>query len=179
MNQNPLRRHLIRFLDLPDPTIVNPRRLTKERSAEVCGQCHAFALLPGGFHDGNWPNFRSGKKLDQYFTVSDSTVSNAENMFWPDGSARTGGREYNSMVLSGCFRKGEMTCLSCHALHGSEPKDQIEPFMNGDKACLQCHAQIGEKIARHTFHEPESSGSRCLNCHMPYTTYWERSEPIS
>ncbi len=171
VHQNPLYRHLMRILDLPDPNIVNPRRLTKERSAEVCGQCHAWALLPGGFYGGKWQRFRSGKKLEQHFTLLDSTVSNADNMFWPDGSARAGGREYNSMILSGCFTNGEMTCVSCHALHGNEPKDLIEPFMNGDRSCLQCHAEVGGNITRHTFHEPESSGSRCLNCHMPYTTY--------
>ena len=171
VHQNPLHRYLMRILDLPDPTIVNPRRLTKERSAEVCGQCHAYAKLPGGFYDGNWPYFRSGKKLEQHFIISDATGRGAENMFWPDGSSRTAGREYNSMILSGCFTNGEMSCVSCHALHGSEPKDLIEPFMNGDQACLQCHAEFGANITSHTFHEPESSGSRCLNCHMPYTTY--------
>jgi predicted CXXCH cytochrome family protein len=171
VHQNPLHRHLKRILDLPDPTIVNPKRLAKERSAEVCGQCHAYATLPGGFYEGSWPYFRSGKKLEHHFTVSDTTARDAEHMFWPDGSARTGGREYNSMLLSGCFTNGEMTCVSCHSLHGSEPLDLIEPAMNGDKACLQCHSEFSGNIARHTFHEPESSGSRCLNCHMPYTTY--------
>ena len=137
VHQNPLHRYLKRILDLPDPTIVNPKRLSKERSAEVCGQCHAYARLPGGFYNGSWPHFRAGKNLAQHFTVSDATGTGAENMFWPDGSARTGGREYNSMILSGCFTNGEMTCLSCHVMHGSEPLDQIEPFMNGDQACLQ------------------------------------------
>ena len=171
-HQNPLHRYLERILDRPDPTIVNPARLTKERSAEVCGQCHAFATLPGGFYAGSWAGFRAGTELKEHFNISHfETARNAENMFWPDGSARTGGREYNSMILSGCFTKGEMNCLSCHIMHGDEPKDQLAPSMNGDGACLQCHTKIANDIASHTIHEPASSGSRCLNCHMPYTSY--------
>jgi hypothetical protein len=45
--------------------------------------------------------------------------------------------------------------------------------MDGPRACLSCHAEYGteEALARHTRHAPGSSGSDCLNCHMPYTTY--------
>jgi hypothetical protein len=42
--------------------------------------------------------------------------------------------------------------------------------MGEDRACLQCHAgRLAEH--EHTRHEPGSSGSRCYNCHMPYTSY--------
>jgi hypothetical protein len=43
--------------------------------------------------------------------------------------------------------------------------------MDGDRACLQCHAKYADKISAHTHHAPESTGSRCYNCHMPNTTY--------
>ncbi|MDX1555019.1 MAG: cytochrome c3 family protein [Xanthomonadales bacterium] len=171
-HRNPIQRHLAHLADQPDPTIVNPRRLDQQRSAEVCGQCHSYASLPGGFYEGNWADFRAGKALDEHQQLFQNSPSpSSESLFWPDGSARTGGREYNAMVLSGCYTEGELTCVSCHDMHGDEPLDLIAADMNGDRSCVQCHADLGADIAAHTFHEPDSSGSRCLNCHMPYTSY--------
>jgi hypothetical protein len=38
---------------------------------------------------------------------------------------------------------------------------------------VQCHTSYGDAaaLARHSFHAPESTGSQCYNCHMPFTTY--------
>jgi hypothetical protein len=41
----------------------------------------------------------------------------------------------------------------------------------GNDACLQCHEPLRSSVAAHTHHAEGSSGSRCFNCHMPYTTY--------
>jgi hypothetical protein len=52
--------------------------------------------------------------------------------------------------------------------------DQLAPGMDGDEACAQCHGAIAASpatVAAHTRHQAGSSGSRCYNCHMPYTTY--------
>ena len=40
-------------------------------------------------------------------------------------------------------------------------------------ACTQCHTEprFNTEIAKHTHHRAGSSGSDCLNCHMPRTTY--------
>lgn len=43
--------------------------------------------------------------------------------------------------------------------------------MDGDQACMQCHASYARDVRAHTHHAPESNGSRCYNCHMPYTSY--------
>jgi hypothetical protein len=81
-------------------------------------------------------------------------------------------------VLGAGERK--LGCLSCHEMHVAAervaagwPADQLRPGMDGPAACLRCHAELGEPdaLAAHTHHAPGSSGSDCLNCHMPYTTY--------
>ncbi len=168
-HRNPLHRQRMRASGGPDPTIVNPKRLTQERSAAVCGQCHAFATRPVGSYDEAWTSFRAGNELEGHFRI---TVGGEDkNSFWPDGAGRIGGREYNTMTLSACYTDGEMTCLSCHTMHGDDPRDQLLPSMGGDEACLQCHGDFRDRIAEHTFHEAASSGSRCLSCHMPYTGY--------
>jgi hypothetical protein len=106
--------------------------------------------------------------------------------FWPDGMIRVSGREYNGMIDSPCFAKATdekhtMTCFSCHEMHKTpgDPRSiaqwadthQVAEGMEGNGACLQCHGAIGSNVAAHTRHLPESTGSSCYNCHMPYTTY--------
>jgi len=95
-----------------------------------------------------------------------------EGRFWRDGTMRVAGREYNGLIESKCYTHGEMTCLSCHSLHSYvAKKDQLAPKTMGDQSCLQCHAKIGSRIEEHTHHASSSSGSRCMNCHMPHTTF--------
>jgi len=181
-HRDPRRRYAEHFGDETDLAIVNPSKLAKERSSEVCGQCHAIA----GFHDdparAEWRAtgfpYRPGDVLADTRVLQES----GDDHFWPDGMIRVSGREYNGLVRSPCFERGEMTCLSCHSMH-KEPgdprsldewaNDQLKPGMDGDAACTQCHAQFGtpEKVAAHTHHASGSTGSACMNCHMPYTTY--------
>ena len=94
-----------------------------------------------------------------------------EQRFWPDGAIRASGREYNGLIESGCYQRGELSCLSCHAMHDSNPKAQLRAGMEGDGACLSCHQAYQARLQSHTHHAPDSVGSRCANCHMPYTTH--------
>ena len=106
--------------------------------------------------------------------------------FWSDGMVRVSGREYNGLIDSPCFANAvdparTLTCFSCHTMHkpAEDPRSvgewadthQVGRGMEGNSACLQCHASIGTNVAAHTRHTPESTGSGCYNCHMPYTTY--------
>ena len=58
-------------------------------------------------------------------------------------------------------------------MHGDDPVDQLSPKMHGNRACTQCHseARYTTDVSQHTFHSAESTGSNCMNCHMPHTTY--------
>src|SRR5690606_452027 len=98
-----------------------------------------------------------------------------DSVFWPDGTIRVGGREYNGLVKSPCFERGvgeqQLACVSCHSMHQSDPDDQLAAGKEGSEACTQCHTKYADRISEHTHHAPESSGSLCYNCHMPRTTY--------
>ena len=174
-HRNPLHRHSVRASGEPDPTIINPAHLNKERSAEVCGQCHSFMSFyddeahHDDFHSDRWRQYRPGGKLQEYFKLHKD--ARHKNSYWPDGSARIGGREFNAMILSGCYTHGQMNCLSCHTMHGDDPYDQMKPVMKSDQGCLQCHETYRNDIAAHTRHPVGSEGSRCYNCHMPHTGY--------
>ncbi len=106
--------------------------------------------------------------------------------FWPDGMIRVSGREYNGLIDSPCFRDATdpdrtLSCFSCHSIHkkADDPRSlaewagthQVSTEGEGDQACLQCHEPMADQVTAHTRHAADSSGSRCYNCHMPYTSY--------
>jgi hypothetical protein len=187
-NRDPLRRYRLHLAGAADETIVNPARLPKERSAEVCGQCHSFHReidLAEASRTGI--SFRPGEQLADHKRVfardsdpEDPLVREQlkfepdmlDGRFWKDGTIRVAGREYNGMLESACFTRGAMTCLSCHALHGYvEAADQLRPEATDDRACAQCHVEIAADPAAHSRHEAGTAGASCVNCHMPFTTW--------
>ena len=172
-----------------DQHIVNPARLDKDRAAAVCGQCHADFYPKDSndsFKNGYADSFRPGRLLEESRVImsyqearnfSDKReigqgLDAGESLYWKDGAVRVGGREYNGLVESACFQKGEITCLSCHSMHNyQEPDDQLARNRNGNDTCLECHTEYSDRISEHTHHAPASSGSLCYNCHMPHTSY--------
>jgi hypothetical protein len=197
LNRDPRRRYREHWSGDGDPSIVQPERLSHERASEVCGQCHGVSLLDTAAQrdrNENGFRYRPGDVLDasrfvvkpaaeplRAARVREELPRYLESHFWPDGMVRVSGREYNGLIESPCFQRGELSCLSCHEMHPSADDrrplaewadDQLAPGMDTDAACLGCHPELGGAgIERHTHHPSESSGSRCTNCHMPYTTY--------
>lgn len=191
-NQSPWRRYRQHLFpdagDGKDPTIVNPARLDKQRSTEVCGQCHSFSKE---LDMERWAKtgvaYRAGDDLAATIAVFRYTENpthprllehlKAEptalaGRFWKDGTMRVAGREYNGLLESRCHTAGEMTCLSCHSMHDyTAPADQLARRHADDQSCLQCHDDYAGKIEAHTHHRPDTSGARCMNCHMPHTTF--------
>ncbi len=186
-HQNPLSRYVAWFDGRPDPTIVNPAKLDHRRSSETCGQCHGNYILREGFamqfaHEG--PPYRPGEELNRtHYYIQHPALDPAavqkrppeyfRERWWDDGTILVGGREYTAMSVSACFTRGEMSCLSCHSMHNSDPVDQLKTGMDGPAACVSCHSQpqFTTELSRHTRHALASEGSNCLNCHMPHTTY--------
>lgn len=198
-NRNPKRRYGLHRSGGQDDTMVHPGRLSHRRSAQVCGQCHSVQHFLSEEQRAAWmqrgTGYRPGTELDERTFVVQPTVHGddprllerlshdptfVEESFWPDGMVRVTGREYNALLETPCFQRGEMSCLSCHVMHKPArdartirewANDQLAAGMDGDRACLQCHPSYGRDVSKHTHHAAESSGSRCYNCHMPYTTY--------
>src|SRR5260221_2958056 len=116
------------------------------------------------------------------------------DIFWADGMVRATGREYNGLIESPCFKNAKddartLECSSCHTMHQTTDDtrslaewadDQLAPRAGGNEACTQCHTAtaasgasrtLPANLSAHTKHRPDSPGSSCYNCHMPYTTY--------
>src|SRR4030095_9028709 len=66
-------------------------------------------------------------------------------------------------------QRGTLSCVSCHSMHDSDPDDQLGRHKESNAACVECHKSI--RVAEHTHHTVNSTGSLCYNCHMPHTTY--------
>jgi Cytochrome c552/Cytochrome c554 and c-prime len=177
-NRDPLRRYASHLSGAADEAIVDPSELPKERSSQVCGQCHGIHVFPDDAARDAWREngfrYQPGDDLEAQRVLK----KDGADKFWSDGMVRVSGREYNGLVDSPCYQNGDMTCLSCHVLHPSpdDPRplrewadDQLKPGMDGDLACTQCHAGLDRE--EHTHHRAGSTGAACMNCHMPYTTY--------
>ncbi|MBG86253.1 MAG: C cytochrome precursor [Verrucomicrobiales bacterium] len=180
--------------------IINPSDLDHRLSAQVCGGCHAIAETKN--KDDSWLDFHAGLKLEdsrhlkgidevsltrmkaKHTHVGEEMAQKRIDFqitadFWPDGVPRGSGTEFTGMRMSGCFQRGEMSCISCHRLHQGKSDlrsrkewadDQLATGMRTNQACTQCHDK-DEFGPKHTHHAAGSTGSLCANCHMPYTTW--------
>lgn len=186
-------------VDAETDPIANPESMDKEKSAMVCGQCHSVVEITAGDKgyahlNEHGHDFRPGADLTETHRVvrlhdhdeareitnpEDPEAARFNTTFYKDGMVRVAGREYNGLTDSACYKKGEMTCISCHQLHQSSlddrpvkewANDQLKTEALNDQACLNCHSS-DEYNENHTHHSLGSSGSSCYNCHMPHTTY--------
>ena len=188
-NQNPVRRYLnhAHAATQPDHTIVNPIRPAAKVSAQICGQCHGirwvmdreewnrlgYLYRPGRDLRPSAPLVRPTRLPEQPW-LQDPLQKNPtflQDHYWSDGMVRVSGREYSGLIESACHEKGELSCVSCHSMHRSQPDDQLATQMDGNQACVKCHDAARHDTPAHTHHLAGSSGSHCYNCHMPHTTY--------
>lgn len=136
-------------------------RLGKDASLQVCFRCHA---LKTSLAEGYLP----GKPFEEHYALELPILG--EEPYVPDGRVRT--FVYQGTHLSSeCYLRGSMTCVDCHAPHSQGYRDVNGRSLSGpfdDGQCLACHASKAESPERHTHHEPDSPGSRCVACHMPY-----------
>lgn len=150
-------------------TIVNPARLSRDRQMEVCMQCHLETT--------SWPlphsisrfehtafSYRPGEPLENYQLAFDhKPVTGHDDDFEVVHQAY-------QLRKSACFRKSQMTCLTCH-----DPHVQLR----GEEAtkhylaiCMGCHAKAhatGFPGENGPVTSTSTNGPNCLTCHM-----WKR-----
>lgn len=186
--RDPLVRYQTRRAESGDPSIVHPARLSAQRASEICGQCHAYFVPVSAerwWRDGFTSSYTPGAALDASRRVLDYERDRADavalvgaeldSLFYRDGTVKVGGREHNGLLLSACFQQGQgarqLSCLSCHSLHEGTRDAQLSAAAQTNAACASCHAAEAADLPEHTHHPVGSSGSACVNCHMPYTSY--------
>ncbi len=82
--------------------------------------------------------------------------------------------EYSDAMKGACYRFDEperamLRCIDCHNPHETTGKAWSRTPDEDDGLCLKCHTELEPEPARvgHTRHPMGSTGSRCMNCHMP------------
>jgi tetratricopeptide (TPR) repeat protein len=144
-----------------DPTI---KPVSRDLAFDTCGSCHA----------------RRGELTSDFLANTPFTdhyrlqVVDESDAYYADGQVREEDYEYAAFLGSRMHAAG-VRCVDCHNAHSGKP------VLQGDFLCMRCHQGIetyptAPKIdpKTHTFHKAESTGSRCVNCHMPQTTYMQR-----
>jgi predicted CXXCH cytochrome family protein len=84
--------------------------------------------------------------------------------YHPDGQQRDEVFEFGSFLQSKMYAAG-VTCSDCHDPHSGKLRAP------SDEVCAQCHAPQRFASPSHHRHAQGSSGSRCVDCHMPTTVY--------
>jgi len=155
--------------------IFSPRTASKRQKFDACAYCH-------GNKKNVFLGFTPGERYEDYalpFLLSEPIPANdPQGDYWPDGRPNRFNRP-QALMLSGCFRKGAITCTDCHRMHGSGNDHALKvPAARTDELCTQCHKTVmpagggpavmltGPGVSAHTHHAAESAGSRCIECHM-------------
>ncbi len=150
-----------------DPTVA---RLSRDQMLDTCGMCHARRGELTG-------NFVPGGKFGDHFALS---IPDETDLFYADGQVHDEDYEYTSFLSSKMHTAG-VRCMDCHDAHSNQN------LVEGNALCLRCHGSAtspvpGVAVAPpivdpdHSFHRAGTPGSRCVDCHMPVTTYMQRHE---
>ena len=139
-----------------DPDTNMPKRsvpLASNGQVETCARCHAHrTLLEDNFHAGQ-------PFLDSY---APSVLT--DQLYHHDGQVDEEVYVYGSFVQSKMYHAG-VRCTDCHHPH------TMKPLAPGNALCVRCHQADQYDTPAHHFHQPESTGASCVDCHMPTKNY--------
>lgn len=152
--------------------IVVQTRLDPLRNTMVCAQCHSFRDI---YVNG----FTAGKDYYDYFLpiIEFNQPLDHDPAYWPDGRTRRFSNDAFGLWQSECFLKGGVTCVGCHTAPHEVDIDknpQLRPDANA--LCTRCHSEIGKALTAHSHHAAASTGSSCVECHMPRTVLSIKAE---
>ena len=145
--------------------IFSPRTAPRRQIFDACGYCH-------GNKTNFFAGFRPGDRYEDFalpFLISEPIpAADPEGDYWPDGRPTRFNRP-QALTASGCFMKGQAVCTNCHLAHGARNDHALKlPFERSNGLCTQCHDGLSDSaaLAAHTHHPADSTGSRCVECHM-------------
>ncbi|NUQ63263.1 MAG: tetratricopeptide repeat protein [Pirellulales bacterium] len=131
---------------------------------ETCAPCHSRRRI---VHPGHRP----GKPYLDYYLHE---IIDGE-LYYADGQILEEDYEYGSFTQSLMYHKG-VRCTNCHDPHTARIKFE-EPGSprvkyTDNKLCGQCHLPTKYDTPTHHYHPDGSKpGTKCVECHMPETTY--------
>ena len=152
-----------------DPPL-NFHKIDSRKFVAICAQCHMQSAIrdPGSNGELNYVSSAEffGNRLRQPFGEF------SRKGFYKDGRFRQTTFMVESLERSQCFKKGGVSCGTCHDPHSHDSASNPTSLIfreNPDLMCTGCHTQFKDaaEISRHSHHPAASDGSRCVSCHMP------------
>ncbi|MFV0423648.1 ammonia-forming cytochrome c nitrite reductase subunit c552 [Oleidesulfovibrio sp.] len=142
-------------------TILNPAKMPRGTSVQVCGSCHnrGKSTMADG---AGWPvGYTPGKALEPYYESTSYAAGDKAHMY-PNEFSKGHHQQYIDWLKSEHRREG-VTCTSCHSVHDlGMPATRFQTKAPGSASCLTCHKQQNSNMA-HSIH----SFANCVGCHMP------------
>jgi predicted CXXCH cytochrome family protein len=149
---------------------VNFHDLGKRDFIRICSQCHMQSAIRASGPSGELNNSRSGK----FFRSNPSSPFGEFSRigFYKDGRFRQTTFIVEALQRPQCFKKGQVSCRTCHDPHGHDAASNLTSVRFRDQPdlmCTNCHSQFQNSVAlaAHTHRHVDSEGSRCVSCHMP------------
>jgi predicted CXXCH cytochrome family protein len=115
---------------------------------DQCARCHSRREQYSEFY-----NFE-GTFLDHYFP---QLITNT--IYHPDGQILDEVYVHGSFLQSKMYQNN-VTCTDCHNPHS------LKLRFEGNMLCAQCHDTKVYDTPKHHFHEVDTDGAQCINCHM-------------
>ncbi len=131
--------------------ILDQQSLGRQQNLDLCALCHS------GIRTQVTPAFtyKAGDRLEDFSLPKYNADSAA--------SLDVHGNQYGLLTSSKCFKSSQMTCSSCHNVHGRE----VDAPALFSQRCISCHnssAQVECKV------KPAAGmvlSENCIDCHMP------------
>lgn len=138
-----------------DQAIATPsgEHAAAQRELDVCFPCHARRQ-----------SLRRQVEVGRHFLDNYLPSLIAPGLYQADGQIDGEVFEFGSFTQSKMFRAG-VTCSNCHDPH------RLTLRAPGNALCAQCHQPARYDRPEHSHHATGSSGSACVDCHMPAKTY--------
>lgn len=159
--------------------IVNPGKLSAERSSMICGQCHS---RPQGNLNNDQPVNKANKMmlpgtarnvyLKDYTTREDA----AKGDYWADQLHSKGHhQQYTDFIKSSKYRNGNqlVACADCHDTHGNAKfAHQMKADAKTAQSCTSCHTNKNDlkaHLADKAKCTADVSAITCSDCHNTKT----------
>ena len=141
------------FRDAEKGSAERNRPLESDVLVEMCARCHSrrTSITDEYVHGKNLLNTHRPRLIE-------------EGLYFSDGQILEEVYVYDSFLQSKMHQKG-VICTDCHEPHSTKV------YAQDNTLCYRCHSYEKFGTRSHHFHNPDSSGASCVDCHMPERTY--------
>ncbi len=164
--------------------IVNPKRLSSERSTAICGRCHDRRQGAG-----NADGMQAINKNGEFMMPGESRSTMITNYSWPgkkgpepkedvwqdDMHSKKPNQQYSDFIKSKLYRNNRVlvACTDCHNPHGGTPYRRLLMYDQDNSSsplCQRCHAiEILSHMENRFGAKMKGQLTRCTDCHMTGT----------